>query len=461
MDMDKRWRRLLAVTMVLAAFAAGCGGDDGASSEEGSGDCGGGDTITVPTDCGTIQEAVDSAEEGTLILVEPGVYEEAVDVSTDDLTIRGLDRNEVILEGNFELENGIRIVEADGVVVENMTAQNYTRNGFFWTGSDGYRGSYLTAVRNGDYGVYAFGSVNGVFEHSYASGSPDAGFYIGQCFPCNALIDDVVSEWNGLGYSGTNSGGDLTIVNSVFRNNRAGVVPNSGTYEGCYPQRETTIVGNYVHDNGNEETDSIASALLAQGTGITVTGGIGNIVERNRVEDNPLAGIAVVPLPEDDPIAPIPDEADWTTGCVEDAVAAPEDVIAELDNPLLWESYDNRVAENVVSGSDEWNMVLLTLSGEAQGNCFTDNEVADGVTAPPDIDTAISCDGADQTYAPETARFLEIVSIEHPEPPDFQTVDLPDPGPQENMPDAADTPAEPAGAPRTVDVTAVTVPAAG
>ena len=459
--MGKGWRRLLAVLVALTAFAAGCGGDDGESSSGGGGGCGGGDTITVPEDCGTIQEAVDSAEPGSLILVSPGTYEEAVDVTTDDLVIRGLDRNEVILEGNFELENGIRIVEADGVVVENMTAQNYTRNGFFWTGSDGYRGSYLTAVRNGDYGVYAFASVNGVLEHSYASGSPDAGFYIGQCFPCNALIDNVVSEWNGLGYSGTNSGGDLTIVNSVFRNNRAGVVPNSGTYEGCYPQRETTVVGNYVHDNGNEDTDSIAAALLAQGTGITVTGGVGNIVERNRVEDNPLAGIAVVPLPEDDPIAPIPAEEDWTTGCVEDAVAASDEVIAELDNPLLWESYDNRVAENVVSGSDEWNIVLLTLSGEAQGNCFTDNEVGDGVTAPPDIDTAISCDGADQTYAPETARFLEIVSIDHPEPPDFQTVDLPDPGPQENMPDAADAPAEPAGSPRTVDIAAITVPAAG
>ena len=70
-----------------------------------------------------------------------------------------------------------------------MTARNYTGNGFFWTGVDGYRGSYLTAYRNGDYGIYAFDSVNGQFDHSYASGSPDAGFYIGQCFPCDAVID--------------------------------------------------------------------------------------------------------------------------------------------------------------------------------------------------------------------------------------------------------------------------------
>ena len=64
-----------------------------------------------------------------------------------------------------------------------MTARNYTRNGFFWTGVDGYRGSYLTAYRNGDYGVYAFDSTKGQLDHIYASGSPDAGVYIGAVLP--------------------------------------------------------------------------------------------------------------------------------------------------------------------------------------------------------------------------------------------------------------------------------------
>ena len=68
----------------------------------------------------------------------------------------------------------------------------------------GYRGSYLTAYRNGDYGLYAFDSQWGQFDNSYASGSPDAGFYIGQCDPCHALITDVIAEHNQLGYSGTN-----------------------------------------------------------------------------------------------------------------------------------------------------------------------------------------------------------------------------------------------------------------
>jgi hypothetical protein len=34
-------------------------------------------------------------------------------------------------------------------VIENLTARNYTENGFYWDGVHGYRGSYLTAYRNG------------------------------------------------------------------------------------------------------------------------------------------------------------------------------------------------------------------------------------------------------------------------------------------------------------------------
>ena len=260
----------------------------------------------MPDDHERIQDAVDAAAPGDLILVAPGVYEEAVNVTTDGLTIRGLDRNQTILDGGFERDNGIRVLGAKGVVVENMTARNYTVNGFFWTGVEGYRGAYLTAYRNGDYGIYAFDSVQGELVDSYVSGSPDAGFYIGQCFPCDAVIRNVIAEHNGLGYSGTNSGGNLVIAESVFRYNRAGIVPNSGSYELCYPERETTIVGNVVHSNNQPDTPAIEVALLAMGNGILVAGGQRNLIKRNLVEDHERTGIGLVLFPEDDPSDDIP-----------------------------------------------------------------------------------------------------------------------------------------------------------
>ncbi|HNH97094.1 MAG TPA: right-handed parallel beta-helix repeat-containing protein, partial [Microthrixaceae bacterium] len=291
-------RRLVLVAAIaaVALFAGACSSDD-------SGDGGGDDAktrvtsvedgleaIRVPGDQKTIQAAVDSAEAGDLILVSEGVYKEAVDVTTADITIRGVDRNKVILDGEFTADNGIRVLDTDGVVVENMTARNYISNGFYWTGSDRYRGSYLTAYRNGDYGIYAFDSYHGQFDHSYGSGSPDAGFYIGECYKCDAVLSEVVSEYNGLGYSGTNSGGDLYIVNSEFRNNRAGIVPNSGSYELCYPSRGTTIAGNLVHDNNMTDGPGIDVSLLAQGNGILPAGAVRVEITRNRVWNHDRTG---------------------------------------------------------------------------------------------------------------------------------------------------------------------------
>ena len=92
------------------------------------------------------------------------------------------------------------------MVLENMTVRHYVGNGFYWYGVHGYRGSYLTAYANGDYGLYAYLSVDGQFDHDYAAGQPN-GFYIGACHPCNAVITEVLAEKNGLGYSGTNAGG--------------------------------------------------------------------------------------------------------------------------------------------------------------------------------------------------------------------------------------------------------------
>ena len=44
------------------------------------------------SDYPTIQEAVDAAKPGSLVLVSPGVYKEAVTVTTPNIVIRGLDR---------------------------------------------------------------------------------------------------------------------------------------------------------------------------------------------------------------------------------------------------------------------------------------------------------------------------------------------------------------------------------
>ncbi len=413
MSSRKVWTFAALVT-VLALVLAACGSSGGSGGSATPGEpCaskGKGDqfqTIKVPQDQPTIQKAVCAAHEGDLVLVSKGVYKEAVDVTTPYVTIRGTDRNDVILDGGFKLENGIRVLNTDGVVVENMTARNYTSNGFFWTGSDHYRGSYLTAYRNGDYGVYSFNAYHGQFDHSYGSGSPDAGVYIGGCFRCDAVVDHFTSEYNGLGYSGTNSGGDLYIVNSTFQHNRAGIVPNTGSYEPCYPERESTVAGNLVYDNNNSSAPAIDNALLASGNGILMPGGVRNLVEKNRVVQHDRTGIGLVPFPESDANDLPPAEGAWDTPCSRSEQGKTTHIPASqckevkglLDKcGVLWPPRQNKVIDNAVSGSGVADLGVGTIdvfnegvTTETLGNCFSGNTF--GTSAPADIESVAPCSG--------------------------------------------------------------------
>ena len=456
----------VAIAIALCVVAAACSssGDTVGSTGSTAGSGGGAlDALQVPQEYPTIQAAVDAAEPGDLVLVDEGTYKEAVDVTTADVTIRGVDRNKVILDGEFELENGVRILETDGVVVENMTARNYLSNGFFWTGSDRYRGSYLTAYRNGDYGIYAFDAYHGQLDNSYGSGSPDAGFYIGECYRCDAVIDNVISEHNGLGYSGTNSGGDLYIINSVFRYNRAGIVPNSGSYELCYPGRESTIVGNIVHGNNNDESPAIDVALLAQGNGILLAGAVDTTVERNLVFDHDRTGIAAVPFPEEDANDVAPPASEHQTPCEE---TRDREIPVENQNPglVLWHPTGNRFIGNVVSESGLADLASATLDADGVttatlNNCFSDNVFS--TTSPSNLEELAPCDatGNGGDFTAGAFDLVVLIADMAEAPPKDTYTKTPVPGDQPTMPDATTAPARKFEGPTKPDVASITVPA--
>jgi len=466
--MMKRSVRKFCGVIIFAGVIASCGGSDSSPATEAPGsEAPSTDApategvLNVPADYPTIQGAVDAAVEGDLILIAPGTYTEAVQVTTNNIIIRGLDRNTVILDGNFELDNGIRVVGANGVALENMTAMNYTKNGFFWTGVTGYRGDYLTAWRNGDYGVYVFDSVGGVIDNSYGGGSPDAGVYVGECYPCDSLIRNFVAEHNGLGYSGTNAGGNLVITGSIFRNNRAGIVPNSGSYELCYPQRKTTIVGNLVYSNNQADTPAIDVAILAMGNGILSAGGVQNIIERNRVWDHNKTGIGLVPFLEEDPNDEMPAKSAWDMSCADSKKLTP----VQPAGGILWDSQDNTVRNNVLEDNRRADIAVGSAGTDlwTLGNCFEGNTFT--TSAPLDLETLAPCGTPlSQDAGDWTAGDLNVITwladqATAPPSVDWKIATLPEMPVFDSMPDAATAPGVAASAtPPVVDLDAITVP---
>lgn len=305
--------RALAAVLGALTLVVGCGGGDGGSGE-GRRPSGARVTIHVPGDAPTISDAVSLARPGDLVLVAPGVYHESVRVSTPRVTLRGESREKVVIDGRLRQPNGV-VVTAPGVAVQNLTVRNNTQNGVLVTGSakaaaglPGQSGgydigdepvtflksflvSYVTATRNGLYGIYAFSTQNGVIEHSYTSGGADSGIYVGQCKPCRIVVRDNIAELNAVGYEGTNASGDMYVVGNRLVGNRVGLTTNSDHQEKLVPQRGSVIAGNLIAANQQRATPEQADG--GWGTGIGIDGGSGNRFIRNRVAGHSNAGLVI------------------------------------------------------------------------------------------------------------------------------------------------------------------------
>src|SRR5260370_34283976 len=106
---------------------------------------------------------------------------------------------------------------------------------------------------------------------------------------CDTSLANDTGVNSALGYSGTNSGGQLVIKNSVFRNNRPGIAPNSENNDDAPPPQDgrcpgsatrscTIIEGNTIQGNNNANTPA-NEPLAPVGTGI----------QRARRPDDPRA----------------------------------------------------------------------------------------------------------------------------------------------------------------------------
>jgi hypothetical protein len=245
------------------------------------------------------------ARNGDWVLVWPGSYKEAVTIAptaqlTGDLHVRGFNRNGVVLDGKNLSGSGIHVNGVDSTWVENMSAQHYkagSSNGFYWTGVDGYWGSYLTAYDNGDYGVYAYDSTSSgktpsAFAFDYGSWNADSGIYVGGCRDCNAVVTNSRAYKNAIGYSGTNAGGELYLMNSEWDHNGSGLVPNTLTSEPDPPQQGVNIVGNYIHDNNDHDVPGTGiTAIAPVGMGIDIAGGWDNVIRANLIKNQLHSGV--------------------------------------------------------------------------------------------------------------------------------------------------------------------------
>ena len=216
----------------------------------------------------------------------------------------------------------------------------------------------------------------------------DSDYYVGACRDCNTLISDAHAQYSALGYSGTNSGGHLRIVDSEWDHNKTGVVSNSqnnddapspalGWCPGSTSRSCTFIEGNSFHDNNNPNVPGAGSAAFGPvGTGIVLAGVRGDTVRRNQFVNNGAWGVVTAPYPDNDKPPPVA----HCEGGVKNYLGTFRCYYDDWGNEVI----ANRFTHNGYFGNPS-NGDLADLSGDhTPGNCWKANTDASGtVTSAP------------------------------------------------------------------------------
>jgi hypothetical protein len=268
------------------------------------------ETLKVPAQYETIQEAVNAAAEGDTIVVARGVYYESVTVGTPNLTIIG---KKAVIDSSLLLSLTVNAasfytamnINAPGVTVQGFTFRNgsyhiqvysddcrilkctFRNSGTNAVHVGSYNGTEVSGCRfvgTGGYGIYVAGSsgTSGSFTRNTILQTNSGGIYVSGGM--NAVVDRNV-------VNGTGNGQGIYVFGSgaVVTGNRATDIASTGIE--IHGQGATVLSNrvSWVSNNTGIYVDS-ASALV-QGNSVTVARDLFECYgSGNQILDNKASG---------------------------------------------------------------------------------------------------------------------------------------------------------------------------
>jgi parallel beta-helix repeat protein len=283
----------------------------------------------------SIQHAIDQARPGGVVVVLPGTYHETAS-ATNGLEIgKGIHliglstpKKRVVLENAGGQRNGIVAVPSEhyecmschsslappfdllpsaagttlsqtptiyGLTVSGITIKDFTNNGLFARGVDGFAFVDVHSVGNKNYGIFPVSSRNGLITRSSAVGADDSGIWVETSENVSVTHNRVEGNVNGFEVSNSD---DVLLAHNLARGNTIGMailfLPD--IFDVRQDTRRITIRDNRIEANNKPNTATPGSILsgVSPGFGILHVGADDSRIEGNVIEDNDFSGVAIV-----------------------------------------------------------------------------------------------------------------------------------------------------------------------
>jgi len=289
--------------------------------------------IVGPRD--SIQQALDRAAPGGFVFVLPGTYHETASATNAlqigrSVNLIGLSTSSkrVVLENAGGQRNGIVAVPSEhydcmschsslappftllphaqgmqlsqeptiyGLTISGITIKDFSNNGLFARGLDGFVFNDVHSIDNPNYGIFPVSSRNGLITRSSATGADDSGIWVETSQNVRVTHNRVEGNVNGFEVSNSD---DILLAHNLARGNTVGfaILFLPDIFDVRQDTQRITIRDNQILANNKPNTASPGSILssVSPGFGILHVGVDDSRIEGNVIEDNDFSGIAVV-----------------------------------------------------------------------------------------------------------------------------------------------------------------------
>lgn len=375
-------RNLLITTVLICSFSIGCKKDvapvqsqedaQAQSQEQLTAKWGLPDIIVHNGE--SIQTAINKAKNGIVILIEPGIYKEALVVSKPGIKLIGkfsFQGDAVIIKNPGNEENGISVTDkGDGFALVNVTVKNFKVNGVYLDSVDNFTISAVKAIDNAAYGIFPVHSTHGVIEFCIVTGSSDTGIYVGQSSNVKMQFNTAYGNVNGLEIENSS---DIDVVLNQSYDNVVGIFVDLLPGKDIKTSTNVHVHLNHCYNNNhiNFGEEGELESLIPTGIGILILGTDQTIVDNNIVTGNNFTGIVVFSTLVLAVIADIP----------------PDEILADIEpNPD-----GARIAGNFLKNNGSNPPVIpglplpgvdLLWDGSGVGNCWKNNVFTTSAPSP-------------------------------------------------------------------------------